>query len=346
MSDSDGRTLPSFDKANFIAAFGEAMPLLMEEVGDLFERPTIGLRKKDQQEMLRDISWGIEASMPDLIALEALGRNTAQAKKAYSIIDGLLKKFFRRARIRLKPQEDALDYILRKHFDSALKVPASVNRLKQYRIIRQGLEMLVVGVISVHGGESAARQLINEYQQKHIKEDMRFFNSLETRVRYYQNIRPKRVTSNVITKLADEYQHMSSAFEKRLRLLVGLNRIARGNPETWGDLRRLGYNELLQAVGAADNPLLHFLKDVVDRNVRNVLMHGGHSFSPSKGIVRFIDYSAKKKAETEIEWTPSRFYRKTKNLTLTMCTVAQLEALFLNICLDYCLRYMRAVGIK
>jgi hypothetical protein len=227
-----------------------------------------------------------------------------------------------------------------------LKVPAFVKRRKQFQVVRSGLEALIVAVLNTAGDWESAQQLINEYQQKHMREDMRFFNSLGTREGRYQNVAPKRATSGVITKLSDEYQHISAAFERRFRLLVGLNCIVQGNPSTWDKLRKLGYHGLLQAVDSPANPLLHFLKDSVDRNVRNVLMHGGPSFSPAKKIVSFIDYSPTKGIEREVIWTVSKFYRRTKNLTLTMAAASHLEPMIAYIRLFSLNEYFRSAGIK
>lgn len=93
-----------------------------------------------------------------------------------------------------------------------------------------------------------------------------------------------------------------------------------------------------------NNPLLHFLQGVVDRHVRNALMHGGVSSSHSEGVVRFTDYSARTKQEHEVVWTMGEFYRETRKLVLTFITVANLEMLFKYFCLYRAvaiLRYLR-----
>ena len=329
-----------------MSAFKGAMPQVLEEFSELVEKRPPRLTRREQQEPLEDISGWIDASMPDLMALEALKGDSTRAKEAYLIFDRWLRNFLQQMQCNVKPEDDALDSLLRHQFKMTLKVPATVKRLKQFQIVRQGLEKLIIAILNIPGGESAAQQLIEASWQKHGKEYMRFANSVKPRFAHYQQAAPKRITSGVITRLEDEYQKTSAAFEKRLRLLVGLNAIVRGKPETWEELRRLGYNELLVAVEKADNPHLHFLKDVIDRNVRNVLMHGGPSFSPSKKTVRFVDYSPGRKAETEVVWTVSKFYRKTKSLTITMGAVAQLESLFAYLSL-YCLRErLRFAGIN
>jgi hypothetical protein len=106
---------------------------------------------------------------------------------------------------------------------------------------------------------------------------------------------------------------------------VGLNHIACGKKKTYNQLRKLGYNELLQAVESPTNPLLHFLRDAIDRHVRNAMMHGGVSSSVSKALIKFVDYSPSKQKETEVLWTMNELLRRTKNLVLTIFAVGYLE---------------------
>ena len=91
------------------------------------------------------------------------------------------------------------------------------------------------------------------------KEYMRFANSVKPLFAHYQQAAPKRITSGVITRLEDDYQKLQRPLRRgfaywRTKFYV------RGKSETWEEIRRLGYNELLQAVDSADNPLLHFLE--------------------------------------------------------------------------------------
>jgi hypothetical protein len=132
----------------------------------------------------------------------------------------------------------------------------------------------------------------------------------------------ERMTHQNITRLTDVYRDAAATFENRLRLLVGLNHIACGKAKTYDDLRKLGYNELLQATNSSDNPLLHFLQGSVDRHVRNAMMHAGVSSSLSKGVVTFVD------RKNQVEWTMRKFLMQTRNLILTIHAVEYVEDLF------------------
>jgi hypothetical protein len=320
-------TLDSFDKESFKAQFEKVIPQILAEMGDLLERPTPRVTKRDRQEMSDDISWGLDVSIPHLKALEKISGDLGKIDEGYRIMEELLRTYLRRAKARLRPGEDAFDYFLRKSAE-LLRSPYPLRRLRQYRIVREGVDRLVHAALSSPGGMDGAKKLIEEFGRKHLKEYMRFANAIDGRLSSYRNIDLKRMTPQNVTRLTDVYRDSAAAFEKRLRLLVGLNFIAGGKTKTYAELRGRGYNELLQAVESPDNPLLHFLKDVINRNVRNAMMHGGVSSSRSKGTITFVDYSPGRKKETEVVWTMSEFFRRTRNLFLTILAVTYLEQVF------------------
>jgi hypothetical protein len=315
--------LDSFDKESFKAEFENAIPQMIAEVSDLFERRPARVPKRDKRKIAEDMAWGIEVSIPHVKTLEQISGDLTQVDKGYRILEELFGTYLRRAkmRARLKPGEDLFDYFLRKYWRE-LRPPYRMKRLKQYRIVREGIEQLLMSVVSHPGGIEAAQQLTEEFERKHLKEYMRYANALNARLNSYRNINMERMTHQNITRLTDLYRDAAAAFENRLRLLVGLNHIACGKAKTYDDLRKLGYNELLQAVNSSDNPLLHFLQGSVDRHVRNALMHAGVSSSLSKGVVSFAD------RKNEVEWTMSEFIRRTRNLILTILAVEYLEPLF------------------
>lgn len=327
MNSQKNGSLDSFDKESFTAAFENAVPKMIAELSDLFERRPPRVSRRDRREMAEEVAWGMEVSIPHLKTLEEIGGDLRQVDKAYCIVEGVIRTFLRRTKARLKPSEDAFDYALRKYW-AGLHPPYFVKRLRQYRIAREGIERLINAVLGRPGGTDAARQLIEEFNRKHLKEYIRCANALDGRLNLYSHLNLKRMTSQNVTRLTEVYRDAAAAFEKRLRLLVGLNYIACGEAKTYSELRGRGYNELLQAVNSPSYPLLHFLQGAVDRNVRNAVMHAGVSLSSSKEVIRFADYSPRKSKETEIEWTMSAFFRRTRNLILTIKAVAYLEDVF------------------
>jgi hypothetical protein len=329
MKSQKNESLDSFDRESFKTEFEDAIPEMIAEMSDLLERRPLRVSRRDRRELAEGMTSGIEVSIPHLKTLEGINGDLSQIDKGYNTLEELLWAELRQAnvKVRLKPGEDLFGYFLRTYW-KALRSPYRLKRLKQYRIVREGIETLVLAVINHPGGENAARQLIEEFERKHLKEYMRCANALDARINSYRNINLMRMTHQNVTRLSDVYRDAAAAFEKRLRLLVGLNYIVRGEAKTYDELRRLGYNGLLQAVGSPNNPLLHFLQESVDRNVRNALMHAGVSSSLSKETVKFSDYSPQTKKETEIEWTMSKFFRRTTNLILTIHAVGYLEHLF------------------
>lgn len=338
-------SLDSFDKESFKAEIEKAAPQIIVEVSDLLEIRPPRVTKKLRQELAEHMAHGMEVSIPHLKALEEIGGATEQvdAGECYRLMEGFYRQGLRREKIRLKPGEDAFDCILR-NGGRVLRAPYHVRRLKQYRLVRGGAEGLIAAVLARPEGAAAAGQLTDEFFQKHFKQDMRYVNALDARLKRYQNLNLTRMTKNNITRLAEEYRDAAAAFERRLRLLVGLNCIARGESKSYTELRGRDYNALLQAVDSPNNTLLHFLQGAVDRHVRNALMHGGVSSSHSEGVVRFTDYSARTKQEHEVVWTMEQFYRQTKKLILTIVAVVNLELLFRYVCLYRTvavLRYLR-----
>lgn len=317
-------SLDSFDKETFRVEFEKLIPQLVTEMSDLLEKPTPRVSKRSRREISGDISWGLEVSIPQLKVLETISGDARRIDEGYSVLEKLLRTYLRRAKFRLRRKEDAFDYFLRKSA-SLLKAPYSLKRQKQFRNVRSGVEHLVRAAVCANSGLAEAQKLTEEFVAKHQREYMRFANTIDGRMTSYRNLDFRRITPRNITRLTDLYRDAAAGFESRLRLLVGLNCIACGKKKTYSELRKLGNNELLQAVESPRNSLLHFLKDSVDRHVRNSMMHGGVSSSVSKGRIAFVDYSPSRQQETEVFWTMNEFVRRTKNLVLTIFAVMYLE---------------------
>ncbi len=316
--------LDSFDKESFRVEFEKLIPRLVTEMSDLLEKPTPRVTRRKREEISNDMAWGLDVSLPQLSVLETISKDPKRIDEGYRILEELLRTFLRRARFRLRPNEDAFDFFVRKSA-SLLRAPHPLKRQKQFRNVRAGVEQLVHASGSAKSGMADSQKLIEEFGRKHLKEYMRFANTIDARISSYRNLDFRHITPRNITRLTDLYRDVAAGFESRLRLLVGLNYIASGKKKTYGELRKLGYNQLLQVVESPRNSLLHFLQDSIDRHVRNAMMHGGVSSSVSKNRITFLDYSPSKQKETEVLWTMSEFVRRTKNLVVTILAVGYLE---------------------
>ena len=317
-------TLDSFDREAFKVEFDKALLQIITTMSDLLERPVPLITKRDRKEISNDITRALDISMPHLKTLEKISGDPQQVDQGYRILEGIIRTQLRQAKIRLLPNEDAFDCFLRK-FSSMLRSHYRLKRRKQFRTVREGLTLLLRAVVVVPQGMKKAEELIEAFSRKHLKEYMRFANTLDARLNSYRNINLVRMTPRNIARFTDLYRDTAAAFEKRLRLLVGLNFIALGDMKAYDELRGRGYGELFQIVGSPQNPLLHFLIGAVDRQVRNAMMHGSVSSSFSKGVVSFVDYAPRKKKETEIIWTMNEFLRRTEKLVLTMIAAMYLE---------------------
>lgn len=324
MKRPQAENLDLFDKETFKVEFEKLIPQLVTEMSDLLEKPTPRVTRRNREEISNDMAWSLDVSLPQLSALETISKDPKRIDEGYRILEKLLRTFLRRAKFRLRPKEDAFDYFVRKSA-SLLRAPYSLKRQKQFRCVRAGVEQLVRAAVSAKSGMADTEKLIEEFGVKHLKEYMRLANTMDARITSYRNLDFRRITPRNITRLTDLYRDAAAGFESRLRLLVGLNYIAIGKKKTYGELRKLGYNQLLQVVESPRNSLLHFLQCSIDRHVRNAMMHGGVSSSVSKNRITFLDYSPSKQRETEVLWTMSEFVRRTKNLMLTIFAVGYLE---------------------
>ncbi len=317
-------TKEAFDVANVKAQFDRALPRIATEIGDLLELPVPRLTKRARKQISQEFSSAVDAVARHITKLEEIDGDPARLRESYENLEQIFREYLRRSNVRMWTNEDAFDCLVRES-EKLLKPPYPLKRLKQFRLVREGVQRLVRSAMTVPGGLKSSEDLIKEFGRKHSNEYFRFANSVDARLKSYQNVDFRKCTARNITRIADLYRDTAAAFENRLRLLVALNFIASGKPKAYSELRRFGYNQLLQAVESTKNPLLHFLKGTINRHVRNALSHNGVSSRLSKRSVVFVDFAPAKGAETEIVWTISQFMRQTKRLLLTMFGAANVE---------------------
>jgi hypothetical protein len=206
------KDLDSFDKESFKVEFEKLLPQLVTEMSDLLEEPTPRVSRRDRQQMSDDIAWGLDVSIPQLRVLEAISKDPKRIDEGYRILEKLLRTYFRRAKLRLRPREDAFDYFVRKSA-SLLRAPYPLKRQKQFRNVRAGVEQLVRAAISAPAGLNETRSLIEEFGHKHLKEYVRFANTVDARLTRCGNLDLRRMTARNITRLTDLYRDSAAGFE-------------------------------------------------------------------------------------------------------------------------------------
>jgi hypothetical protein len=304
----------------------KALPQVIALASDLLEKKPPRMTNKDKRVLSEELDKYLDNCVPLIEDLEALEGKPDQLSTAYDKCEALVRTWLTGMPVKIKSGEDAFDSYLRV-LGAAVRMPSAAKRVSQLRRVRNGVEHLVGQLLSKPETELEAGQLIDEFERKHGRQHIRYLHGLEVRQRSYRNLSFKLMTSKNISALIEEYRDSAAAFEKRLRLLVGLNHIAEDTPKTYAELRQQSLFVLLQTVDSPNNPSLHFLRDAVDRRVRNALAHDGASPAFSKGVITFIDYSPKK-GETELVWTMSQFIRSTSRLVQTVCAANCLEQLF------------------
>ncbi|HKO98131.1 MAG TPA: hypothetical protein VJU86_14130 [Pyrinomonadaceae bacterium] len=148
------------------------------------------------------MAWGLDVSLPQLSALETISKGPKRIAEGYRILEELLRTLLRRAKLRLRPKEDAFDYFVRRSA-SLLRAPYALKRQKQFRNVRAGVERLVREAVSAKSGMTDTQKLIEEFGRKHLKEYMRFANTIDMRMTSYRNLDFRRITPRNITRLTD-----------------------------------------------------------------------------------------------------------------------------------------------
>jgi hypothetical protein len=250
-------TLDSFDKEAFTVEFDKALPQIITTMSDLLERPVPRKTKRNRRELANETSQVLEISMPHLKTLENTSGHPQQIGQGYRILEGLMRMQLRQAKIRLMPNEDAFDCFLRK--SAAMLRSHRLKRRKQFRTVREGIKELLRAAVFVPQGMKEVEELIEAFSHKHLKEYMRFANTLDTRLNSRRNVNLIRMTPGNIAWLTDLYRDTAAAFEKRLRLLVGLNFIACGDMNPYDELRRRGLRRATSSRQLSSESVASFL---------------------------------------------------------------------------------------
>ncbi len=303
-----------------------ALPDILTEMADLFGAPKSKLKKLDIAKLGKRVPRMVGAVQPYLVGLAAVTGGIEMGHALYVLIEGMLRSIFRQHGTCPKKGEDALGVLIRKIGEGA-QPDRRLRRVPDYMKAVEGIEALIKDVLAVDGRKGHAHQLFEDYHTKHGREQVKYIASLPTRLRRYRESLPRRFTMKAFLQLTDELRDSAGMFERRLRLLVGLNAIADGKPLRYEELLSRNLGALLQAVDSPNNSRLHFLKNTINRHIRNALSHGCGEPSILKGQVRFVDRSTDGK-EHEVLMPLADFYTATRKVTLAVIAFIHLDAIF------------------
>lgn len=298
----------------------KAVPILVAEFSDMFERRPPRLTKRDKRAMENGMDEYIQRSVPLINDLQALHGNPLRIPEAYEKTELLIRMWLDSANIRVHGK-DSFDAYLRE-FKKFVRLPSDARRITRVRRVYNGLLRLTKTVVIDPEKERVANELIHEFGRRHRRQYMRYFHAFEVRQRNTRNVGFSRMTRRNITILIDAYRDGAAALEKRLQLIVGLDLIARGSPKPYADLRKFGLRNLCENVQSPKNRQLHFLQRSVNPTVRNALAHDGADPLFSKQRIDFVGRS-----ET-VSWTMAQFLRSTTRLVQTNIALIYLEPLF------------------
>ena len=171
---------PLFDPTQVKAQFDRALPRIANEIGDLLELPVPRLTKRARKQISQEFSSGVDAVARHITKLEEIDGDTARLRESYENLEQIFREYLRRSNVRMRPNEDAFDCLVRES-QKLLKPPYPLKRLKQFRLVREGVQRLVRSAMTVPGGLKASEDLIKEFGRKHSNEYFRFANSMDAR---------------------------------------------------------------------------------------------------------------------------------------------------------------------
>jgi hypothetical protein len=298
----------------------KAVPLLVTEMSDMFEKRPPRLTQRDKRAMENGMDRYVRRTVPLIKDLETLDGDPLRIPEAYEKAEILIRMWMESARIKVTGK-DSFDTYLRV-FRKYVSLPLEARRVTHFNRVHAGLRRLTDALAIDPEKQEAANELIQEFGRHHRRQYMRYFHGFETRQRTNRNVGFSRMTRRNITVLTEEYRDGAAALEKRMQLIVGLHYIEQGSPKPYAELRKFSLRNLCENITSAKNPQLHFLVDTANPVVRNALAHDGADPLFSKQRVDFVGSS-----ET-VSWTIAQFLRNTIRLVQTNMALTYLEPLF------------------
>lgn len=298
----------------------KAVPLLVTEMSDMFEKRPPRLTKRDKRAMENGMDQYIRRTVPLIKDLEMLDGDPLRIPEAYEKAEMLIRMWMESAKIKVTGK-DSFDTYLRA-FKKYVRLPLEARRVTHFKRVHAGLRRLTDALATDPEKQKAANELIQEFGRHHRRQYMRYFHGFETRQRSNRNVGFSRMTRRNITVLTEEYRDGAAALEKRMQLIVGLHHIAKGSPKPYAELRKFGLRNLCDNIESQKNPELHFLMNTVNPVVRNALAHDGADPLFSKLRVEFVG------RPSTVSWTIAQFLRHTTRLVQTNISLTYLEPLF------------------
>ena len=298
----------------------KAVPLLITEMSDMFERRPPRLTNRDKRAMENGMDQYVRRTVPLIKDLETLDGDPLRIPEAYEKAEILIRMWMKSAKIKVTGKDSFETYL--RVFKKHVGLPLEARRVTHFRRMYAGLRRLTDALVIDPEKQKAANELIQEFGRRHRRQYMRYFHGFETRQRSNGNVGFSRMTRRNITVLTEEYRDGAAALEKRMQLIVGLHHIAKGSPKPYAELRKFGLRNLCDNIESPKNPELHFLLNTVDPVVRNALAHDGADPLFSKLRVEFVGRSS------TVSWTIAQFLRNTIRLVQTNMALTYLELLF------------------
>jgi hypothetical protein len=172
-------------------------------------------------------------------------------KCAYALLEGLMKEQFRALGEKVADDQDAFELLLRQAERAARSSKTSQNRFPAYSAAKGAVFELVLSLYQRFNPLEISRKLEEWHASKSCKKYLHSLLIWPTLLRKSRQFKPKLLTLKLAAQLSEEYRTGCSLMEERLRLLVWLDKIVKGEYEPWTDQQGQTLFQLLEAATAS-----------------------------------------------------------------------------------------------
>jgi hypothetical protein len=239
-------------------------------------------------------------------------------KCSYALMEGLLKEQFRAVGRRVPDDKDAFELLLRQAERTAHS-PKQIAGFPAYVATKRALYELVLSIHQRLNPLEINGRLDEWYASKSCKKYLHFCLIWPTLIRKSRQSKPARLTLKLADQLSDEYRTGYSLMEERLKLLTWFDEIAQGTARPWIEQENRNLFQLLEAATISNR--LSWVPPLIERHVRNALAHGQPELNFDSAECTFRDRIS------TVTWKMQEFFEKTKELTLAIRALMELEAI-------------------
>lgn len=284
-----------------------AMPEMLAHLARLLGTKTPKLKEKDAAEIREGVSRCLRRLAPHARRLENLKqKQTVSPTELLDTIEALLRSQLTLHGIRVPKSQSAFDVLVRMK-ERLAKPKKALLGYPPFADVYSALVSWLTDLCRPEKYEIIDALLSEWLQSEEVQKRAAFARQVPHVLARARDAFAARVTERFVTQLTEEYRSSATFVEQRLRLLCALAKASENDLKPWSHWKKQNLNNLIQMVNP--RPPLKPFADLIDRVVRNAVMHG----------TPVSDYDGEKctfhDSEKTVTWTLEEFYDKTKRLT-------------------------------